>query len=98
MATHTAKKLFEFPSKPVQQIPAADLPTLPAAEEMDYVRISQLTKLMFSIANQEFFKKGGFTVDELAASALSVYMMHADGVSDACVAAASKAYPGVLIK
>jgi hypothetical protein len=63
------------------------------AEQMDIMRINTLTSAIFAISLNPAFKSSGYTMDQLAAAALSVSMQHMSGVSEAAVASVAEAYP-----
>jgi hypothetical protein len=65
----------------------ADLST-----KLELTRISQLTGVIYAISLQPFFKAQGFTLDQLAAAALSLATQHMSGVSEAAVASVAEAY------
>ena len=62
------------------------------AEQMDIMRINNLTAAIFAISLNPAFKSSGYTMDQLAAAALSVSMQHMSGVSEAALASVAEAY------
>jgi hypothetical protein len=67
-----------------------------AAEQLDVIKINQLTCSIYAISFNEFFKNQGFTMDHLAAAALSVATQHMSGVSEAGVAHVKELYESLV--
>jgi hypothetical protein len=63
-----------------------------AAEKLDLIKIDQLTASIYAISFNAFFKNNGFTMDHLAAAALSVATQHMAGTSEEGLAITAEAY------
>ncbi len=87
-ATKPSKRKIAGASKAA----AAAAATATAKEQMDLIKIDQLTASIYAISFNAFFKNNGFTMDHLAAAALSVATQHMAGTSDEGLAITAEAY------
>jgi protein-disulfide isomerase-like protein with CxxC motif len=97
MTTKPKTNLRQFPSTTKSHVAPVKMSKSAATEisledQMDATRVSQLTGVIFGISFQPFFKKQGFTMDQLAAAALSVATQHMNGISEAGAAAVAEYY------
>jgi hypothetical protein len=89
--------LMQFPSTtrtpaaPVKQSRKA-AEAAAAAEEIDLIKIDHLTATIYAISFNPFFKAQGFTMDHLAAAAMSVASQHMAGASEEGLAITAEAY------